>query len=172
MNGPSPPPASKTALPKSTSPPSRTTIGKSLIPLQKSMTRPNILRNASENKVYTGKGKVENGSNSMPLPIVGTKTIQSTGSSRTVHIPGLPSSLTIERIENDSIVCIRCRNPGQCHVLLYNKSCTYISLMRERGVGGESWIGFFYKLELLTFRCLRDIATFWKKQSIQGEVFK
>lgn len=124
------------------------------------MTRPNILRNASENKVYTGKGKVENGSNSMPLPIVGTKTIQSTGSSRTVHIPGLPSSLTIERIENDSIVCIRCRNPGQCHVLLYNKSCTYISLMRERGVGGESWIGFFYKLELLTFCCLRDIATF------------
>nr|KAF7429451.1 hypothetical protein H0235_005849 [Vespula pensylvanica] len=114
MNGPSPPPVSKTALPKSTSPPSRTTIGKSLIPLQKSMTRPNILRNASENKVYTGKGKVENGSNSMPLPIVGTKTIQSTGS-RTVHIPGLPSSLTIERIENDSIVCIRCRNPGRLH---------------------------------------------------------
>lgn len=136
MNGPSPPPVSKTALPKSTSPPSKTTIGKSLIPLQKSMTRPNILRNASENKVYTGKGKVENGSNSIPLPIVGTKTIQSTGS-RTVHIPGLPSSLTIERIENDSIVCIRCRNPGQCHLLLYNKSCTYISLMGKREGGGR-----------------------------------
>ncbi|XP_043667087.1 uncharacterized protein LOC122628660 isoform X2 [Vespula pensylvanica] len=131
MNGPSPPPVSKTALPKSTSPPSRTTIGKSLIPLQKSMTRPNILRNASENKVYTGKGKVENGSNSMPLPIVGTKTIQSTGS-RTVHIPGLPSSLTIERIENDSIVCIRCRNPGTLTVCEncsanYHVSCHSVS---------------------------------------------
>ncbi|XP_047347838.1 uncharacterized protein LOC124948370 isoform X2 [Vespa velutina] len=131
MNGPSPPPVSKTALPKSTSPPSRTTIGKSLIPLQKSMTRPNILRNASENKVYTGKGKVENGSNSIPLPIVGTKTIQSTGS-RTVHIPGLPSSLTIERIENDSIVCIRCRNPGTLTVCEncsanYHVSCHSVS---------------------------------------------
>ncbi|XP_015172652.1 PREDICTED: probable serine/threonine-protein kinase DDB_G0282963 isoform X2 [Polistes dominula] len=132
MNGPSPPPVSKTALPKSTSLPSKTTIGKSLIPLQKSMTRPNILRNASESKVYPGKGKIENGSNSsMSLPIVPTKTIQSTGS-RTVHIPGLPSCLTIERIENDSIVCIRCRNPGTLTVCEncsanYHVSCHSVS---------------------------------------------
>ncbi|XP_014606320.1 PREDICTED: uncharacterized protein LOC106787989 isoform X1 [Polistes canadensis] len=131
MNGPSPPPVSKTALPKSTSLPSKTTIGKSLIPLQKSMTRPNILRNASENKVYPGKGKIENGSNSVSLPIVATKTIQSAGS-RTVHIPGLPSCLTIERIENDSIVCIRCRNPGTLTVCEncsanYHVSCHSVS---------------------------------------------
>ncbi|KAK2587474.1 hypothetical protein KPH14_003178 [Odynerus spinipes] len=131
MNGPSPPPVNKTTVPKSTSPPTRTAMGKSLIPLQKSMTRPNILRNASENKVYTGKGKVENGSNSIQLPIVGAKTIQSTGS-RTVHIPGLPSSLTIERIENDSIVCIRCRNPGTLTVCencsaSYHVSCHSVS---------------------------------------------
>ncbi|KAI4494419.1 hypothetical protein M0802_008911 [Mischocyttarus mexicanus] len=131
MNGPSPPPVSKTALSKSTSLPSKTTIGKSLIPLQKSMTRPNILRNASENKVFTGKGKVENDSNSISLPIVATKTIQSAGS-RTVHIPGLPSCLTIERIENDSIVCIRCRNPGTLTVCEncsanYHVSCHSVS---------------------------------------------
>lgn len=132
MNGPSPPPVNKTTIQKSASPPTRTTMGKSIIPLQKSMTRPNILRNASENKVYTGKGKVENGSNFIQLPtIVGTKTIQSTGS-RTVHIPGLPSSLTIERIENDSIVCIRCRNPGTLTVCencssSYHVSCHSVS---------------------------------------------
>ncbi|XP_078048983.1 uncharacterized protein LOC144476195 [Augochlora pura] len=130
MNGPSPPPV-KAAPPKSTSPPSSRTVVKSLIPVQKSTTRPNILRNATESKVYTNKAKIENGPNQIQLPVSTVKSVQSIGN-KAVHIPGLPSSLTIERISNDSAVCISCRNPGTLTVCEncasnYHVSCHSIS---------------------------------------------
>ncbi|XP_076620423.1 uncharacterized protein LOC143341403 [Colletes latitarsis] len=131
MNGPSPPPVKVLPL-KSTSPPSSRTVMKSLIPLQKSTTRPNILRNVTESKVFTNKVKVENGTSQIQLPTVPTvKTVQSIGN-KAVHIPGLPSSLTIERISNDSAVCITCRNPGTLTVCEncasnYHVSCHSIS---------------------------------------------
>ncbi|XP_015593392.1 uncharacterized protein LOC107266899 isoform X2 [Cephus cinctus] len=127
LNGPSPPP-SKTSPPKSSSPSTRTPT-KSLIPTQKATTRPNILRNAQESKVFPGKGKLENGSSQVQLP--SAKSVQSVGS-KAVHIPGLPSSLTIERIENDSSVCIHCRNPGTLTICdncsaNYHVSCHSVS---------------------------------------------
>ncbi|XP_076282663.1 uncharacterized protein LOC143210071 [Lasioglossum baleicum] len=131
LNGPSPPPV-KVAPPKSTSPPSSRAVMKSLIPVQKSTTRPNILRNATESKVYTNKTKVENGQNQMQLPVPTVKSsVQSIGN-KAVHIPGLPSSLTIERISNDSAVCISCRNPGTLTICEncasnYHVSCHSIS---------------------------------------------
>lgn len=109
LNGPSPPP-NKVAGNKPSPPPPKASV-KSLIPTQKSSTRPNILRNNPESKVYAGKIKSENGL-SQAQTSISVKTAQSLGS-KAVHIPGLPSSLTIERIENDaSAVCIHCRNPG------------------------------------------------------------
>lgn len=107
MNGPSPPP-NKTQSTKSTSPPTQT-VTKSLIPIQKSTIRPNILRNA-DSKVFVNKSKIED--NQMRLSVSSAKSVQSIGN-KAVHIPGLPSSLTIERIGSDSIVCICCRNPGE-----------------------------------------------------------
>lgn len=107
MNGPSPPP-NKIQPIKSTSPPAQT-ITKSLIPIQKSTTRPNILRNA-DSKVFVNKSKIED--NQTRLSVSSAKSVQSIGN-KAVHIPGLPSSLTIERIGSDSIVCICCENPGK-----------------------------------------------------------
>jgi len=107
MNGPSPPP-NKTQPTKSTSPPAQT-VTKSLIPIQKSTTRPNILRNA-DSKVFVNKSKIED--NQVRLSVSSAKSVQSIGN-KAVHIPGLPSSLTIERIGSDSIVCISCENPGE-----------------------------------------------------------
>ncbi|XP_066598303.1 uncharacterized protein [Prorops nasuta] len=115
--GPSPPPPVKVVRPKSISPPTRANL-KSLVPLQKTSGRPNILRNVTESKVFANKSKLENGTSQTQVP--SAKTVQSTDR-KTVHIPGLPSSLTIERIENDSIVCICCRNPG---ILTVCESCT------------------------------------------------
>lgn len=109
MNGPSPPPV-KVVPPKSISPPTTRTVMKSLIPVQKS-TRPNILRNVTESKVFPNKNKIENGPTQIQLPVSTVKSVQSIGN-KAVHIPGLPSSLTIERISSDSAVCISCRNPG------------------------------------------------------------
>ncbi|XP_011648375.1 uncharacterized protein LOC105434363 isoform X2 [Pogonomyrmex barbatus] len=106
LNGPSPPP-NKTQPTKSTSPPTQT-VTKSLIPIQKSTTRPNILRNA-DSKVFINKSKTED--NQIQLSATSAKSVQSIGN-KAVHIPGLPSSLTIERIGSDSIICICCRNPG------------------------------------------------------------
>nr|XP_031846342.1 uncharacterized protein LOC116432947 [Nomia melanderi] len=130
MNGPSPPPV-KAAPPKSTSPPTSRTVMKSLIPVQKSTTRPNILRNVTDSKVYTNKAKVENGPSQIQLPVPTMKSVQSIGN-KAVHIPGLPSSLTIERISNDSAVCISCRNPGTLTVCEncasnYHVSCHSVS---------------------------------------------
>ncbi|XP_020289676.1 cyclin-dependent kinase 12-like isoform X3 [Pseudomyrmex gracilis] len=118
MNGPSPPPLSKPQPTKSTStsPPAQT-VTKSLIPIQRSITRPNILRN-TDSKVFVNKSKAEDNQTRSSVP--SAKSIQSI-SNKTVHIPGLPSSLTIERIENDSIVCICCRNPG---ILTVCKNCS------------------------------------------------
>lgn len=110
MNGPSPPPV-KVVPPKSTSPPTSRTVMKSLIPVQKSTTRPNILRSVTESKVFPNKNKVENGPSQIQLPVPTVKSVHSVGN-KAVHIPGLPSSLTIERISSDSAVCISCRNPG------------------------------------------------------------
>jgi len=107
MNGPSPPP-NKTQPAKSTSPPAQT-VTKSLIPVQKSTTRPNILRNA-DSKVFVNKNKIED--NQMRSSVPSAKSVQPI-SNKAVHIPGLPSSLTIERIENEPVVCICCRNPGE-----------------------------------------------------------
>ncbi|KAG5317807.1 PF21A protein, partial [Pseudoatta argentina] len=104
MNGPSLP-LNKSQPIKPTSPSEQT---KPLIPVQKSTTRPNILRNA-ESKVFVNKSKVED--NQTRLSVSSAKSVQSVGS-KAVHIPGLPSSLTIERIGSDSIVCICCKNPG------------------------------------------------------------
>lgn len=128
-NGPSPPPV-KVVPTKSTSPPTRAVM-KSLIPVQKSTTRPNILRNVSESKVFVNKSKMGNGPKQIQLPISAIKSVQSIGS-KAVHIPGLPSSLTIERIGNDSAVCISCRNPGTLTVCgncasNYHVSCHSIS---------------------------------------------
>lgn len=107
-NGPSPPP-NKAQATKSTSPPTRAKA--SLTPVQKSSSnRPNILRN-TESKVFANKSKLEDSQTSTSVS-TSAKSIQSIDS-KTVHIQGLPSSLTIERIENDSIVCITCRNPGK-----------------------------------------------------------
>ncbi|XP_053999379.1 uncharacterized protein LOC128887468 [Hylaeus anthracinus] len=130
MNGPSPPPV-KVLPPKSTSPPSSKAVMKSLIPVQKSTTRPNILRNVTESKVFTNKVKAENGPSQIQLPVPTVKSVQSIGN-KAVHIPGLPSSLTIERISNDSAVCITCRNPGTLTVCEncasnYHVSCHSIS---------------------------------------------
>ncbi|EFN84140.1 PHD finger protein 21A [Harpegnathos saltator] len=102
MNGPSPPP-SKAQATKSTSQQARAIT--KLIPVQKSNTRPNILRNA-DSKVFVNKNKIED--KQTQSSVTGAKTIQIGG--KTVHLPGLPSSLTIERIENESVVCITCRN--------------------------------------------------------------
>ncbi|XP_011055870.1 PREDICTED: uncharacterized protein LOC105146921 isoform X2 [Acromyrmex echinatior] len=104
MNGPSSP-LNKSQPIKPTSPSEQT---KPLVPVQKSTTRPNILRNA-ESKVFVNKSKVED--NQTRLSVSSAKSVQSVGS-KAVHIPGLPSSLTIERIGSDSIVCICCENPG------------------------------------------------------------
>ncbi|XP_033302150.1 uncharacterized protein LOC117206700 [Bombus bifarius] len=130
MNGPSPPPV-KVVPAKSTSPPTSRTVMKSLIPVQKSTTRPNILRNVTESKVFPNKNKVENGPSQTQLPVPTVKSVQSVGS-KAVHIPGLPSSLTIERISSDSAVCISCRNPGTLTVCEncasnYHVSCHSIS---------------------------------------------
>ncbi|XP_026675112.1 uncharacterized protein LOC108631907 isoform X2 [Ceratina calcarata] len=127
MNGPSPPPV-KAVPPKSSLTTSRTVM-KSLIPVQKSATRPNILRNVTESRVYSNKTKIENGASQMPVPTV--KSVQSVGN-KAVHIPGLPSSLTIERISSDSAVCISCRNPGTLTVCEncasnYHVSCHSVS---------------------------------------------
>lgn len=105
MNGPSPPP-SKAQATKSTSLQARATT-KSLItvPAQKSTTRPNILRSA-DSKVFVNKSRIED--KQTQSSATSAKTIQIGG--KTVHLPGLPSSLTIEKIENDSVVCITCRN--------------------------------------------------------------
>lgn len=113
MNGPSPPP-NKTQPAKSTSPPAQT---KSLIPVQKSTTRPNILRNA-DSKVFVNKNKIED--NQMRSSVPSAKSIQPIGN-KAVHIPGLPSSLTIERIGNEPVVCICCRNPDSLTVC---KNCS------------------------------------------------
>lgn len=56
-----------------------------------------------ENKTVTKNGN-ENNAQSQNNKALGSKV---------VHIPGLPSSLTIERIEADSAICISCRNPGK-----------------------------------------------------------
>ncbi|XP_076759980.1 uncharacterized protein LOC143428753 isoform X2 [Xylocopa sonorina] len=130
MNGPSPPPV-KVAPPKPASPPTSRTVMKSLIPVQKSTTRPNILRNVAESKVFPSKTKVENGPSQIQLPVPTVKTVQSIGN-KAVHIPGLPSSLTIERISSDSAVCISCRNPGTLTVCEncasnYHVSCHSVS---------------------------------------------
>ncbi|XP_012264727.2 mucin-17-like isoform X1 [Athalia rosae] len=107
LNGPSPPP-NKVSGSKPSTTPSRIPI-KSLIPTQKSSTRPNILRNNPESKVFPGKIKSEDGSTQGP-------------SAKGGHIPGLPSTLTIERIRNETVaVCIHCRNPGS---LLVCKICS------------------------------------------------
>ncbi|XP_076236108.1 uncharacterized protein LOC143180333 [Calliopsis andreniformis] len=132
LNGPSPPPVKPvTQPPKSTSPPTSRTVMKSLIPVQKTSTRPNILRNATESKVFSHKAKIENGPSQIQLPVSTVKSVQSIGN-KAVHIPGLPSSLTIERISNDSAVCISCRNPGTLTVCEncasnYHVSCHSIS---------------------------------------------
>lgn len=106
MNGPSPPPPSKAQSTKSTSLQARANATKSLILVQKSSSsRPNILRNAADSKVYA-KNKIED--KQTQSSATSAKTIQIGG--KTVHLPGLPSSLTIERIENNSLVCITCRN--------------------------------------------------------------
>lgn len=115
MNGPSPPP-NKTQPAKSTSPPAQT-VTKSLIPVQKSTTRPNILRNA-DSKVFVNKNKMED--NQMRSSVPSAKSVQPI-SNKAVHIPGLPSSLTIERIENEPVVCICCRNPDSLTVC---KNCS------------------------------------------------
>ncbi|XP_034170927.2 uncharacterized protein LOC117600068 [Osmia lignaria lignaria] len=136
LNGPSPPPV-KVAPPKSTSPPASKAVLKSLIPVQKSTTRPNILRSVTESKVFPNKSKVENGPGQIQLPTVPTvKSVQSIGN-KAVHIPGLPSSLTIERISSDSAVCISCRNPGTLTVCEncasnYHVSCHSISPAPQR----------------------------------------
>ncbi|XP_046623387.1 uncharacterized protein LOC124306621 isoform X1 [Neodiprion virginianus] len=105
LNGPSPPP-SKVGRLKSSSPPCAASA-KSLIPTQKSSTRPNILRNNQESKVFAGKTKSEN--NLSHKQQSNAKSVTSVGG-KAVHIPGLPSSLTIERIENICrAVCVLCR---------------------------------------------------------------
>lgn len=125
MNGPSPPPV-KVVPPKSISPPTTRTVMKSLIPVQKSTTRPNILRNVTESKVFPNKNKIENGPTQIQLPVSTVKSVQSIGN-KAVHIPGLPSSLTIERISSDSAVCISCRNPGVSSILLH--ICAFLCII-------------------------------------------
>ncbi|XP_012227676.1 uncharacterized protein [Linepithema humile] len=114
MNGPSPPP-NKTQPTKSISPPTQT-ITKALIPFQKSSTRPNILRNA-DSRIF-GKSKIED--SQARSSASSAKSVQSIGN-KAVHIPGLPASLTIERIGSDSIVCVSCRNPGSLTIC---KNCS------------------------------------------------
>ncbi|XP_015125031.1 uncharacterized protein LOC107046826 [Diachasma alloeum] len=120
LNGPSPPPTK--APPKSTSPLTKT-ISKSLIPQQKSTVRPNILRTMQEARAFQNRSKLDNGTSQREAKVVEPKS---------VHIPGLPASLTIERIENDSAVCINCRNPGTLTICdtcsaNYHISCHTIS---------------------------------------------
>ncbi|KAK0095652.1 hypothetical protein PV326_007773 [Microctonus aethiopoides] len=115
LNGPSPPPPSKISSSKSTSPPTKSSSSKSLMLMQKSTSlRPNILRNISESGELSNKTQLENGVSDMPIS--DSKSSQA----KTMHIPGLPSCLTIERIESDTAVCIYCRNPG---TLTYCDDC-------------------------------------------------
>ncbi|KAK0180836.1 hypothetical protein PV327_003175 [Microctonus hyperodae] len=112
LNGPSPPP-SKISSSKSTSP--STKSSKSLMLIQKSTSvRPNILRNISESIELSNKTQLENGISDMPIPDSKSSQV------KTMHIPGLPSCLTIERIESDTAVCVYCRNPG---TLTYCDDC-------------------------------------------------
>ena len=107
LNGPSPP------LGK-TGPRAGTAKSKSLIQPRaaggQSAAKPNILRNGEggrQPRDLNGK-PIKQEEKPKPEPKMG----------KAVHIPGLPSGLTIERIENDSTVCISCRNPGASQALL------------------------------------------------------
>ncbi|XP_051171413.1 putative uncharacterized protein DDB_G0286901 isoform X2 [Leptopilina boulardi] len=116
--GPSPPPGK---ISNKSLPPSTKNSSKNLNSTQKVNAKPNILRNGMENKILT-----KNGNENAQL-----QNNKSLGS-KVVHIPGLPSSLTIERIEADSAICISCRNPGTLTVCQqcsskYHISCHSIS---------------------------------------------
>ncbi|XP_044586725.1 mucin-5AC-like isoform X2 [Cotesia glomerata] len=152
LNGPSPPPPPPTAtssgqkvqksqsVTKSVagSPPpspsssssSQSSNSKSLLPAQKPSGKPNILRNLNETLAHGSCNKtLENGSKSQT--ITSNSNSVKSSPSKVMNIPGLPSSLTIEKIEND-VVCIHCRSPGMlstcencsanyhtaCHVIL------------------------------------------------------
>ncbi|XP_074101579.1 uncharacterized protein LOC141529087 isoform X3 [Cotesia typhae] len=151
LNGPSPPPpptatSSGHKIQKSQpvtksvagSPPpspsssssSQSSSSKSLLPAQKPSGKPNILPNLNETLAHGSCNKtVENCSKSQT--ITSNSNSVKTSPSKVINIPGLPSSLTIEKIEND-VVCIHCRSPGMlstcencsanyhqaCHVIL------------------------------------------------------
>lgn len=106
LNGPSPPPLSaknQGSSTKSTSPPIKSST-KSLIQAQKTSSKPNILRGNGE-KLYNVRVKVEHDSDQSDAT---TKSI----GGKALNIPGLPSSVTIERIGHDTAVCTICRNTG------------------------------------------------------------
>lgn len=73
----------------------------------------------------------------MRLSVSSAKSVQSIGNNKAVHIPGLPSSLTIERIGSDSIVCIRCENPGKNMTLILKtlfKNIVFLSSYIEKNL--------------------------------------
>lgn len=118
--GPSPTPQqSGKILANKSLPPStkNSSSSKTLISTQKVIAKPNILRNGVENKTVTKNGN-ENNAQSQNNKALGSKV---------VHIPGLPSSLTIERIEADSAICISCRNPGTLTICQQCSSKYHIS---------------------------------------------
>ncbi|XP_058804371.1 uncharacterized protein LOC131671726 isoform X4 [Phymastichus coffea] len=105
LNGPSPTPTTKSTGRGSGSS-KQSTSSKPLIQPAKTAaaTGGSVMRNGevTKHKEFSIKQKTDNGN--------GTMKISSTG--KTVHIPGLPSSLTVEWIDKDSTVCVSCRNPG------------------------------------------------------------
>ncbi|XP_008554650.1 uncharacterized protein LOC103576278 [Microplitis demolitor] len=109
---------------------SQSSTSKSLIPAQKPVGKPNILRNLNETVHVSCNKTLENGC-STSQTITSNSNSSKSSPSKAMNIPGLPSSLTIEKIEND-VVCINCRSPGILSICdncsaSYHPSCHIIS---------------------------------------------
>ncbi|XP_057333389.1 mucin-5AC-like isoform X2 [Microplitis mediator] len=123
------PPSSSSSSPCSSSL-SQSSTSKSLVPAQKPVGKPNILRNLNETVRVSCNKTLENGC-STSQTLTSNSNSSKSSPSKAMNIPGLPSSLTIEKIEND-VVCINCRSPGILSICdncsaSYHPSCHIIS---------------------------------------------
>ncbi|XP_031782328.1 serine/arginine repetitive matrix protein 1 isoform X5 [Nasonia vitripennis] len=137
LNGPSPPPKPYN---KPGPKPGAAAAARSLIQASnKPGPKPAILRNGDGKQKEFFSGKIvkqeteKNSGNSSSSSSNGRDSEQrksaqqTTSTGKAVHIPGLPSSLTIERIENDSSICVTCRNPGTLTVCEYCSAKFHVS---------------------------------------------
>ncbi|KAJ8679310.1 hypothetical protein QAD02_015097 [Eretmocerus hayati] len=140
LNGPSPPPEKSNASSRSTS--SLSSSSKSA-----ACARPNASGTTSASTSSTKPGPLRNGEISvrqqhkdflkLMKKLEGGDKPESTQSSKSLlkqqkpekelHIPGLPTGLTIERIQKDFALCVVCRNPGSFSMCEYCSSKFHIS---------------------------------------------